>query len=103
ENEFYRATSIYEQTKKKWELQPIVQEILRQFEQSYEQYITKGFSNIKTTWENYGFRMNEKLTYTAGNKQYTALFIGISEDGALLVQHDNGQVEKVYSAEIAWF
>ena len=79
------------------------EEILTLFEQTYEQYMEKGFSNIKETWENYGFRMNEKLKYTSGKIEKEALFLGIAEDGALLVQHDNGQVEKVYSAEIAWF
>lgn len=102
-SEHYHATSIYEETQRKWALQPIIQAILQTFEKAYESYMADGFSDVKKTWENYGFRLNENLIYTSGNEKKEALFLGIAEDGALLVQHRDGQVEKVYSAEIEWF
>lgn len=98
-----RATSLRLETNQEWELVPLIQQILTSFEQKYDRYLHKGFNEIKQTWENYGFRMNERLKIESGKKKWEAIFRGIGEDGALLAETDEGKVEKIYSAEIAWF
>lgn len=102
-NESYQITSLANESDRQFDLRAIIQCIFNHFETSYEQYMKMGFMNIKETWENYGFKINERLTYTSGNIRKEALFLGIAEDGALQVKHDNGNIEKIYSAEIEWF
>lgn len=98
-----RATSLRLETGKEWQLVPLIQSILSLFEEKYDSYLSRGFEEIKRTWENYGFRMNERLQIQSGKRSWEAIFRGIGEDGALLAENDQGEIEKIYSAEIAWF
>jgi len=99
----HRATSLRLETEKEWELVPIIQHILTSFEQKYDDYLHYGFDQVKQTWENYGFKINERLRIETSNKSWEAIFRGIGEDGSLLAENDDGTIEKIYSAEIAWF
>lgn len=98
-----RATSLRLETNKQWEIVPLIQKILTSFEEKYDHYLDQGFQDVKKTWENYGFRINEPLKIKSGKRSWEAVFRGIGEDGALLAEHDDGTIEKVYSGEIAWF
>ena len=98
-----KSTSLKMETDRNWSLLPIIQQIIHIFEQKYELYMELGFSKIKNDWEKYGFKINERLQIKSGKKQWEGLFLGIAEDGALLAKNDNGEIEKIYSAEIAWF
>lgn len=99
----HRATSLKIETDREWDIVPIIQRILESFEQKYDQYLIRGFKDVKETWENYGFKINERLKIKTGNEQFEAIFRGIGEDGALLAEKPDGTLEKIYSAEIAWF
>ena len=98
-----RATSLQIETGKKWDMIPIIQEILQTVEEKYTKFLELGFDPVKNDWENYGFRLNERLKITSGNKTWEGVFLGIAEDGALLAKNEEGKIEKVYSAEISWF
>lgn len=98
-----RATSLFIETKVEWEIVPIIQKILEQFEKKYDAYLVEGFKDVKETWENYGFKINERLKIKTAKETFEAIFRGIGEDGALLAEKSDGTVEKIYSAEIAWF
>jgi len=52
-----RATSLSIETGKQWEMAPLIQQILQTFEKKYDHYLHNGFNDIKTDWENYGFRL----------------------------------------------
>lgn len=98
-----RATSLQIETNEKWNMLPIIQEILQTFEEKYSKFLDQGFDPVKQDWENYGFRLNERLQIKSGKKTWEGIFLGIAEDGALLAQNEDGIIERVYSAEISWF
>ncbi|MEI3604754.1 biotin--[acetyl-CoA-carboxylase] ligase [Pseudogracilibacillus sp. SE30717A] len=98
-----KATSLRIETGQEWEMLPMIQQIIETFESKYMHYIDNGFKEVKQNWENYGFRLNERLQINSGNKRWEGLFLGIAEDGALLAKTDTGIIEKVYSGEISWF
>lgn len=98
-----KATSLRIETNKSWEMLPIIQEILTTFEHKYSNFLERGFDPVKHDWENYGFRLHERLHIKTGNQEWEGVFLGIAEDGALLAQKEDGTTEKVYSAEISWF
>lgn len=97
------VTSLKMETGKTWELVDLVQKLLETFEVKYSKFINEGFSNVKIDWENYGFRLNERLQIKAGKEHFEAIFTGIAEDGALLAKRDNGEIDRIYSGEISWF
>lgn len=98
-----RVTSLSMAAEKDWDIVPFIQELCQTFEEKYNQFIHHGFDPVKVDWENYGFRLNERLQITTNQDQWEGLFIGISEDGALLAKKDSGTIERIYSAEISWF
>src|SRR5699024_1675014 len=85
-----KATSLRNETGEEWNLTDIIQEILTTFELKYNTYLEKGFQPVKTTWENYGFRLHESLNIKTGNQEWQGVFLGIAEDGALLAKKANG-------------
>lgn len=98
-----RATSIRIATEKKWDRTKMIQRILERFEQTYDLYLREGFSQIKKKWENFGFKVGQKISLTMQDEKVTATFIGISHDGALIIENANGEKVDLYSAEINWF
>ncbi len=58
---------------------------------------------MKKKWERYGFKIGESISITTLRDQFQAIFSGIAEDGALLVKQKDGEIKKLYSAEIEWF
>lgn len=98
-----KVTSLKMATNKAWDIVPLIQEILHTFEIKYNQFIETGFERVKHDWENYGFRLNERLKINTGRETWEGLFLGIAEDGALLAERKPGKIEKVYSGEISWF
>ncbi len=99
----YRATSLKMETEKEWPIIDLVQQILEALEKEYESFLKNGFPDVKSKWENYGFRIGEKISLHSGSEKKEAVFLGIAEDGALLIESSNGETEKIYSAEIDWF
>lgn len=98
-----KATSLTIETHENWNLKELIQLILSTFEKSYDTYMTDGFQRIKQNWEHYGYKIGERILIKTMRKEWYAKFIGIGEDGALLIQDDDDSVEKIYSAEIEWF
>ena len=98
-----KATSLKLETGQNLDMLPIIQDIIETFEAKYTEFIDNGFNQVKQTWENYGFKLKERLQIKTGNQLFEGIFLGIAEDGALLAKKENGTVEKIYSAEIAWF
>lgn len=99
----HKASSLMIETKQTWDIQILIQEILMEFEKAYTEYMTSGFHDIKNKWESYGFKLGKRITIRTMQRTWDGKFLGIAEDGALLVQDDQGETNKLYSAEIDWF
>ena len=98
-----KATSIHLHTDQTIEKHHLVQTILQTFEKQYESFVNSGFPEVKEKWEKYGFKIGEMISIKTMRKSWNALFLGISEDGALITQVPGEQPERIYSAEIEWF
>lgn len=97
-----KATSLFIETNNLLNIKDLVQNILVTFEKEYMNYINNGFSNIKQKWEHYGFKINKKIWIKTAKGRRQGVFIGIAEDGALLIKFAAGEIEKIYSGEIEW-
>jgi len=98
-----KATSLKIETGKDVSINKLVKEFLTQFETAYEEYLKEGFSSVKARWESFGFRIGEMISIQTPKTRKRATFFGIGEDGELLIQSEDGQIEKLYSGEIDWF
>ncbi|SHF56186.1 biotin--[acetyl-CoA-carboxylase] ligase [Ornithinibacillus halophilus] len=97
-----KATSLTIETNKSWDINKLIQDILKQFEDTYADYIDNGFIDIKKNWENYGFRIGKPIYISTLKEKWAGKFLGIAEDGALLTTDKNGDTCKIYSADIDW-
>lgn len=98
-----RATSLKIETGQAWEIIELIQRILATFEEKYEEYMSKGFPIVKQSWEQNGYRIGEKTKVKSFQSVDEAVIMGIADDGALLAKYQDGEVKKIYSAEIDWF
>lgn len=98
-----KATSLYIATKEERSIKDLIQQILHAFEPAYNNYLANGFSDAKEKWESFGFKIGQEINVKTLKKSWSAKFDGIAEDGALLIENADGEVEKLYSAEIDWF
>ncbi len=96
-----KASSLAIESNKHTDRLPLVQQLLRCFETSYDTYQQRGFALIKEKWLNYAYKLGESVQIKMPNKEFQGRICGISDDGALLVQYI-GEDIKIYSAEILW-
>ncbi|TGB05473.1 biotin--[acetyl-CoA-carboxylase] ligase [Halobacillus salinus] len=98
----HKASSLKMESGEKWDIQEFVQSILSTFEKTYDSFIEEGFQEIKQEWERYGYKIGEKVTISTMRRDFKATLLGIEADGALLAKDEQGEMEKLYSAEIHW-
>lgn len=98
-----KATSIRMHTNEEIDKHLFIQSLLQTFEQQYTSFLQSGFPEVKEKWEKYGFKIGEMISIKTMKKTWSALFLGIAEDGALITQIPGEEPERIYSAEIEWF
>lgn len=98
-----RATSLHIQSGVKFPRKEAIQLVLQTFEKQFEHYKETGFRFVKSCWESYGYKMNERIHYQTGNHQGSGIIRGLADDGALLIESQDHKLTPIYSAEIDWF
>ncbi|MCD7033392.1 biotin--[acetyl-CoA-carboxylase] ligase [Metabacillus sp. GX 13764] len=94
------ATSLRMESGQKFNRAQIIQEILLKLETLYDQYLTHGFKPVKLLWESYAISLNRRITARTLQGAVSGRAIGIDDEGVLLLQKDNGETERIYSADI---
>lgn len=97
-----KVTSLLIETGDRFKRRHFIQDFLKNFEALYEAFLKEGFTAFKEEWEQHAFRLGEELTYKKNKQTFSGTFIGIHEDGALVVEKA-GIKDYLYSAEIDWF
>jgi BirA family transcriptional regulator, biotin operon repressor / biotin---[acetyl-CoA-carboxylase] ligase len=96
------ATSLKIETNRSWKREDLIQGLLKEMEIAYNQFIDEGFQSIKKQWEQAAYKLGEPIHVKAQRKEWDAVLIGIHDDGALIVEDENGETHRLYSAEIDW-
>ncbi|WP_409288927.1 biotin--[acetyl-CoA-carboxylase] ligase [Peribacillus sp. SCS-37] len=78
----------------------VIQTFLRKFENLYELYIKEGFKPIKLLWESYAISLGCEIKATTLSGVLFGKAVGITDEGVLLLQEENGQIHRIYSADI---
>ena len=74
--------------------------VLFYLEKYSDMYVTLGFEPIKLIWESYNFTIGNRIRATTLRETIEGLAIGITNDGALQLQLDDGEIKGIYSADI---
>ncbi|WLR43716.1 biotin--[acetyl-CoA-carboxylase] ligase [Bacillus carboniphilus] len=78
----------------------LLQVVLKNIEKLYDQYLLYGFKPIKLLWESYAISLNSRVKVNTLQGSFEGIATGINDEGVLLLKKDDGQVERVYSADI---
>lgn len=74
--------------------------ILNELEVLYTEYMENGFRMIKLLWESYAISLGRNIKARTLNGVIEGLAKGITEEGVLLLESDDGEVHHIYSADI---
>ncbi|MBS4199485.1 biotin--[acetyl-CoA-carboxylase] ligase [Bacillus sp. FJAT-49732] len=78
----------------------MIQKILKYFEKYYELYMEKGFAPLKILWESYAAGIGKPIIARTITGEISGIALGISNEGILKVEDDEGTIHHIYSADI---
>lgn len=78
----------------------LIQMILLKFENLYHRYLEHGFYPIKLLWESYAISIGKKIIARTITGTLEGTAKGITEDGVLMLEDENGHISYIHSADI---
>jgi len=94
------ATSLRIETGKVINRAELIKLVLAKLEYLYDLYLTEGFYPIKQLWESYAVSIGKMITARMLQGDLYGKALGITDDGALMMEDETGKVHLVYSADI---
>ncbi|MFC4322680.1 biotin--[acetyl-CoA-carboxylase] ligase [Litchfieldia salsa] len=94
------ATSLSIITGKKIDRALLLQQILLHIEKLYLTYLKNGFKVIKLLWESYAINIGHQMVARTIQGDIKGHALGITDDGVLKIQSDNGEIHLIHSADI---
>ncbi len=94
------AVSLRECLGRKVDRAELVRGVFLKLEKAYLLYLEKGFMPIKLLWEAYALSLGKEITARTLTGTIKGKARGITEEGVLLIEQQNGEVSRIYSADI---
>lgn len=94
------ATSLKMETGTEINRAELVAKILYYLEKYSTMYVENGFEPIKILWESYSCTIGKRVRASLLRETLEGVAIGITNEGVLELQLDNGEIRGVYSADI---
>ena len=80
----------------------LLAKVLEEFEVLYEQFVSaESLKNLKAEYESRLANKDNRVNVLAPSGAWQGICLGIKEDGALLVQREDGKVEEVIAGEVS--
>ncbi|WHY74975.1 biotin--[acetyl-CoA-carboxylase] ligase [Fictibacillus enclensis] len=94
------ATSLKIESGKEIKRAELISVILKEMEELYHDYLNNGFALVKLMWESYANSIGRRIRVRTLNQQIEGIAKGITDDGILLLEDDEGNIHPIYSADI---
>ncbi|MFX3622795.1 MAG: biotin--[acetyl-CoA-carboxylase] ligase [Ectobacillus sp.] len=78
----------------------LMQTIFEQMEKLYKEYLANGFGMIKLLWESHAISIGKVITARSITQTLVGTAKGITEDGVLMLEDEEGIVHFIHSADI---
>ncbi|MBM7633502.1 biotin--[acetyl-CoA-carboxylase] ligase [Geomicrobium sediminis] len=95
-----KATSLSIETNRTYNRRDVLQQLLITFENEYERWLSVGFASMKTEWEERAHLYQKRVTVKNVNREQVGTMVGITDEGVLKLQDENGDVHLVYSGDL---
>lgn len=96
----HKATSLALASGAHWNRVDLVTAFLTRFETLYETFQKYGFQAIKNLWEERAFPIGTPIQVHIQDQLFSGTYQGITDQGALLFGHPNGQLETILSGDV---
>ncbi|TYR79931.1 biotin--[acetyl-CoA-carboxylase] ligase [Priestia megaterium] len=94
------ATSLSIEKEEEINRAALMQAIFLKLEALYEEYLTNGFRLIKLLWEAHAVSIGKRIVARTLKANIEGIAKGITEDGTLLLEDDEGVIHSIHSADI---
>jgi BirA family transcriptional regulator, biotin operon repressor / biotin---[acetyl-CoA-carboxylase] ligase len=79
----------------------VVRTVLEEFEPLYRRYVSEGgFATLRDDWKKSNITLGKEIVAQTAQGEIRGRALDIDEFGVLMVERGDGQVEKIYSADI---
>lgn len=78
----------------------VIQSFCHHFEEWYNLYLREGFSSIRTVWEARSVSLGQEVTAVTAQGEVRGRALEIDDIGALVIQKKDGNLVKIYSADL---
>jgi len=95
-----KATSLMAASGQAYEREEIIASFLHELESMIDLYENAGFAVFRTLWETHAWQPDSPIKLMTPQGPIVGKPVSIDENGALLVQLEDGKVTTVYSGEI---
>jgi BirA family transcriptional regulator, biotin operon repressor / biotin---[acetyl-CoA-carboxylase] ligase len=94
------ATSLYIESGKKVNRAELIRAVFTNLESLYDLYLQEGFYPIKLLWESYAVSIGKVITARMIQGNIYGKALGITDDGVLMLEDEQGKIHRIYSADI---
>lgn len=94
------ATSLLIETGNKVNRAELIRQVLSKLEHLYDLYLQEGFYPIKILWESYAISIGKMITARMLQGNIYGKALGITDDGVLIMEDEQGKIHYIYSADI---
>ena len=94
------ATSIFIETKKRWDRTALIREYLKQYEIYYDLFKRDGFTPIVKRWKTLSDIIGREVRVDMVNKTLTGRVTDVDNDGVLILKDDADELHRVYSGDV---
>jgi BirA family transcriptional regulator, biotin operon repressor / biotin---[acetyl-CoA-carboxylase] ligase len=96
------ATSLREEGGKEFSRSRVAGEIFEAFEREYGLFLREGFSaGIRGEWNRLSWINRKRVKATSAEKTWEGLALGLDEDGALLLEDEQGRVHRFIAGDVS--
>lgn len=95
-----KATSLRIETGQVMPRNKLIIEIIHQWEKLYLLYLEQGFEPVKALWESHAVSLGREIIARTLQGNIKGYAEGITPDGVLLLRDEQGDLHKIYSADI---
>lgn len=96
------ATSLFQETGTRWKRGLLIGAVAKAFEDCYREFLaSKDLSLLKEEYERNLVNLNRPVTVLDPAGSYSGTCRGITKDGQLLVEREDGQIRQVLSGEVS--
>ena len=78
----------------------LLDELAAAFRHWRDQWATHGFGPIRTAWLSRASGVGSRIVARLGTESPEGIFIGLADDGALLIQLDDGSTRAIHAGEV---